>query len=129
MTQARKETAFVRAECFFSSFELRDSDFRTRATKAPGLDRGILRCRLEMFGWAGLDAWRHSQQSGAAFGPAACAATLVARLLVILATAHLFFDARVFNQFSKSLDGVGNRFVLAQTQFDHKTLLVTLNCR
>jgi hypothetical protein len=67
------------------------------------------------------------QQASAALGPAACAATLVARFFVIFAAAHLFFDSRVFNQLSEPLDGIRNRFMLAQTQLDHKTLLATLN--
>jgi hypothetical protein len=33
----------------------------------------------------------------------------------------------VFDQLAKSLHSVRNRFVLAQTQLDHKTLPVTLN--
>jgi hypothetical protein len=69
----------------------------------------------------------HSQQASPAFGSAACAAALVARLFVILATTHFLLDSRVFDQFAEPLHSVRNRFMLAQTQLDHETLLVTQN--
>jgi hypothetical protein len=74
----------------------------------------------------GLRAGRQPQQASAALSPAASTATLVARLFVILAAAHLFFDARVLDQLTEPLYGVRNRFMLAQPQFDHKFLLATL---
>jgi hypothetical protein len=97
------------------------------------LDRGFRVCAsksgLTNRESGGLSAGGHPQQASASFGPAACAATLVARLLVIFSASHFLLDARVLDQLSETLDGIRNRFMLAQTQLDHKILLVTLIVR
>jgi len=71
-----------------------------------------------------LRPWREPQEAGSAFGSTAGSTALIARLFVILAASHLFLDTSVLNQLSEAFHGVRNRFMLSQTQFDHKTLLL-----
>jgi hypothetical protein len=49
-----------------------------------------------------------SQQACSAFCPAACAATLVAWLFIILAPPHLLLDAGVLDELSEPLHGIRN---------------------
>jgi len=70
---------------------------------------------------------RETQQACAALGTAACPAALVAWLLVILATSHLFLDAGMFDELSEPFHRIRNRFMLSQTQFDHKVLLLVIS--
>src|ERR1700733_4394076 len=97
------------------------------ASKARLQGGARLHSRSRNYCQAGLLADGHSQHPRAAFGPTAGAAALVAGLFVILAAAHLFFDPRVFDQLTKSLHSIRNRFMLAQTQLDHEFPPVTLN--
>ena len=71
----------------------------------------------------GSCAGRKPQQASPSFGPSACTATLVTWLLVVFSPPHLLLDARVFHQLSEPLDGIRDRFMLSQTQLDHKVLL------
>jgi hypothetical protein len=61
-----------------------------------------------------------ARQSGAAFGTAAIAARDFARLLIVLASPHLFLDSRVFHQLPKPLYRILNPLVVSQSQLNHK---------
>jgi hypothetical protein len=65
---------------------------------------------------------RESQQAGTALRSAARTAALVAGLLVIFPSSHFFLDAGMFNELSEPLDGIRDRFMFSQAQFDHKVL-------
>ncbi len=59
--------------------------------------------------------------AAAAFGTATIAATLITRFFVIFPAAHFLLDAGMFDQFTKPLDCILNRFVLSQTQLNHSS--------
>jgi len=70
------------------------------------------------------------QQSGAAataFGTQSGTATRFARLLVIFATAHLFFDPTPLHELAETADRFLNRFSVANIQLDHMSSFYVAN--
>ena len=65
---------------------------------------------------------RQPQEASPPLSPATRPSSLVARLFVVFAPPHLFFNSRVLNQLSEPLHRIRNRFMLTQAQLDHKVL-------
>jgi hypothetical protein len=69
----------------------------------------------------GLHAGEHAVTTAAALGAKTRTTAGFARLLVVLATTHLFFDAASLYQLTKTTNGFLDRLFFTQRQLNHKS--------